>query len=543
MSKNAYDYLNYSQNWLNIKNGTKDVGDILRFKISRWKKSLEIQMSKIEDKASQEYLDLNLVKENLEAATKVDESSRPTSVENLEELKDFLAFGLFCEKISYYESSLIERKQNIKSNDNITKFYFTPQDKCEEVLNEYNKKIEEMQSGKTEEEQASNLELNKIIKDRDLLQKCNESFALIATEDRRIKYNKKLTNMQDINIPSEKIVPIEDIVQEDISKKSEIIQDASEKEGYEAKSAEDEENVKQEFREMPKEVLDVLERSKIFSDGKFEMTKGTSTASSIIKKSLDNAKKYYEENQNSRYLGNLYKWLMYAENNPKIILNENDKSGNRIYVCDYGIFHISSDIKPNKEYPKGEAIFKDYSNHIYGVTTVKKDGTYSQHIVISSENRDSIQNNKEFCTNVFFNEKYIELAESMNSHYIGSFSKESDQDYIIKVNNPFDFKTVNTLNLALMPHAEKAKVDNEKDIESNKQWETYCLGTMEIISTQDSIQYNKVKENIDLQKLFKDLNEKQLNAVLNNIRNNVPDVTSKEKKSDLPDGYDDGPDL
>jgi predicted lipoprotein len=94
-----------------------------------------------------------------------------------------------------------------------------------------------------------------------------------------------------------------------------------------------------------------------------------------------------------------------------------------------------------------------------------------------------------------------------------------------------------------MPHAEKAKVDNEKDIESNKQWETYCLGTMEIISTQDSIQYNKVKENIDLQKLFKDLNEKQLNAVLNNIRNNVPDVTSKEKKSDLPDGYDDGPDL
>jgi hypothetical protein len=34
-----------------------------------------------------------------------------------------------------------------------------------------------------------------------------------------------------------------------------------------------------------------------------------------------------------------------------------------------------------------------------------------------------------------------------------------------------------------------------------------------------------------------------LKAVLNNIRNKVPDATSKEKKSDSPDGYDDGPDL
>jgi hypothetical protein len=552
MAKNAYECLQYSYDWLKMENGSKDMENILYFKISRWKNALEKQMSEIEDKSSQEYQDLKIVRDTFDQDIKVtsyNEFKKANGVENVAKLKDFLAYGLFCNKISIYEDFL---EKTPKSMDGRIKFYRFPKEKCAEVLGEYDKKIEEIKATESIEEQALNTKLQTLIKKRDELSNCAKAYDLISTEDRRKIYDKEIKDSQS----QEEISKLNSYSKEEALELNSYSQEeASELNNYSQEETSDLNNYNREnivenssdlkqtqsstIDHMPLELQRVLERSGILVDDSndtAQMTNYTIPATKLISKSVDAYKIHDKMNPENQYLGELYKWAALVYQAPKIFLNEKDQSGNRIYVCDYGIFVVGTNIVPTNKYPKGYISNTNTTNHIYGVTTLRADGTNSQHMVISETSKSYIKNNKEFCTNVFFNEKYMELAEKKNSHYLGLIKKNDNSEYVIDVNQIFATETVNALNLALAPYNEILfshdfeDKNGNIDLATNKDyWYKYCTGIIGTILTESDLKAEIADRHADLQDLFTKMGIKQL-EVIQNINDRKKSIDENTKK-------------
>ena len=460
-SANPYNFFSMDTS-LNIKSkqvGTADYDEILKYRVPSVISRLDAQLEKIEDKNSDEYLNiLKLKKELLEASTKVPSQDDPNILvaKDMTKVIDIFVLSKVSNIIDLAESEVSGRKKTIPS-----RMYADPHNVIEKMISKINSDVQEIESKGLSSEEL-NSKYNGLIRYREFLERMDSAYEKISTSKKRDLLDVKFLNegkFKQADLNRWKVLP-------DINSFDEKDKIISEK--------------------LSHELDEVLSRSKV-KDGKF--TKGTTDPYEMILRKIER----YRNSMGRKSLDAPYRWQIFMSRQPKVVFSGKDETGAEILAYGYGKYVCQSMfLPPTPKNPDGRPVYNT-DKDIVGVTRIEKNGERNDHIVLFSD-ADALSKryDSQFLANIYFSKELMDAVKKSNCSYLGDiYESQTDEidknapykNYRIEFNDINDDQVVSTLRLGYSNFAEAI----------NRQ----MIHKMPLVKGEDSyVEYLMIQENM-----------------------------------------------